>query len=1346
MAPSAILSASKALPGGARPTSASQAGQGPYIGRISPLVQQLANERGYAGVYGGFLPRPPRAFTEGAFGPFAPIMPVPVDAPEPGFERPQPRRFSYRTGYNLPVGEPGTEGYKIASFDTLKTISKSYSIARRCIQFRKQEICGLEWDITLTGHAEKAYQGDREAMRDFGERRALAMKFFRKPDPNYFSFRSWLSAMIEQVLSIDALSLYMCPKKGTGMRRGLLGSDLDGLWLIDGSTVRPLLALHGGMPMPPAPAYQQYEQGVPRADFTTVLNGLDLPELEGSAARPYRGDQLMYLPMVPMADSPYGFGPTEQAILPIMTGLTKQGFQLQYWTEGTVPAVYISPGDTTMTPNQVRELQDALNAVAGDQAFHWKVIVLPPGSKTFPQKPGEIVDQSDEWIANEVCMMYGVSPMDLGILPKVSTVASPFAAREMSQANRTTNDRVDTRPTLQFLAEIPNFILQVVCGQEDMEFAFEGMKDPQDEAAQTDTYVKQAQIGARSVDEFRDKIGLPPWGLPETSGPVVFTPMGPIPFSDATALATGAQQARTQGGGGPRAAAPLPGGSVPARQRQRGGAALTPAHAASEGFMPERQRGTTAQNAGPSHAQAATRAAGPGSVKGALAELEALTRHLRRGRLITSWEPRHLPAPALSMIAELMAKGAEPDQAAGMARTLILPPASYQWLEKRETPRQRQEALERQYARRIRAAFAAAAAEAARLAAQWAAGLLAVTAAVLASMITAILLRHLRPVLEALCRAAWHLAEQEAGGADEAALEAFLATWGRQAGEWVSRTGTQDIAAALRDLAGMKRKRIAAELLRILEAGDRAGRIAWTESTRAWNAALLAIWRLLGVTEKGWQTRGDDKVCKRCKINQDQGWIPVTALFASGDAAPGAHIRCRCRLITPPLPVTRAKRRGVNLDGEIIESAGPDGGNPAGGGGRTLYPHRADGTEIPGGVPGSSAGGEPPRWDATIPERRGAVAPDADDDAAWPDRARGFTEGAADGFPADEDEDSWPEGGHGTAQPGTSSPGGTGPRGRAPNATGKAAGAAARFLADAPKAKAGVVYRQMLENFPPEALTWVKDKSIRWAGPVDIPADLLDFANAKQWAAHHQQAKVDSFAAKIKAGGHVNPIIGVVKPGHNHVRIPDGRHRASAFRKLGLPVPAYVAFADHAGPHPSDRIYLQQKHSGDDPANKAAGGYDLSPRSGMISLDIPGGRIDPVPGGVTDFHVTVVYLGRDVDDEAFAAACDRARAAASSAPGPLTGMMSGTGSFPASDGSDGKIPVFIPARIPGAERLRAALEDLSASEHADWKPHVTLAYLDPGDPMPEPVPPAAVTFTHLSVHRGGDVARFPLGG
>lgn len=40
--------------------------------------------------------------------------------------------------------------------------------------------------------------------------------------------------------------------------------------------------------------------------------------------------------------------------------------------------LYISPGDPNLTPNQIRELQDSLNAQASE-----KVIVLPPGSKLW---------------------------------------------------------------------------------------------------------------------------------------------------------------------------------------------------------------------------------------------------------------------------------------------------------------------------------------------------------------------------------------------------------------------------------------------------------------------------------------------------------------------------------------------------------------------------------------------------------------------------------------------------------------------------------------------------------------------------------------------------------------------------------------------------------------------------------------------------------------------------------------------------------------------------------------------------------------------------------------------------
>jgi 2'-5' RNA ligase len=160
-----------------------------------------------------------------------------------------------------------------------------------------------------------------------------------------------------------------------------------------------------------------------------------------------------------------------------------------------------------------------------------------------------------------------------------------------------------------------------------------------------------------------------------------------------------------------------------------------------------------------------------------------------------------------------------------------------------------------------------------------------------------------------------------------------------------------------------------------------------------------------------------------------------------------------------------------------------------------------------------------------------------------------------------------------------------------------------------------------------------------------------------------------------------------------------------------------------------------------------ARGYELTARSGMISLDLPQGTVTPVPGGVSDHHVTVVYLGPDIDDKAFGEACARAKAAAAAIPGPLKGTVSGIGTFKPSGSSDGKVPAWARVALPGAERLRGSLEDLSASEHKDWKPHVTLAYVEPGEDLPAPVPATPVTFTHLSVHRGDDeVKRFPLGG
>lgn len=648
-------------------------------GRFSPLAMQLADQHGYANAYSGFLPRPPVDFTQGAFGPFSPILPVPVDEPESS-GRAEPRREEYRVGWNLPVGTPGSEGLKLASFSTLRTLADLYSVARACIQLRKSEIRGLEWDIMPTQEAAKANRGDKKWFKDFGERRAKARKFFKRPDPDYYSWNTFLDAFLEEVFVFDALSLYLRPKRGKGMGKGVLGSDLDSLNLINGPTIRPLYDMHGGYPAPPAPAYQQYLYGVPRSDFMKMLTEMDIEEsgLRSSQLGAFRGDQLLYIPMVPRRWTPYGFPPIERAMIPVMSGLQKQGWQLDYFREGTVPSVYMSPGDENMTPNQIRELQEALNAFAGDPAWHHKIIVLPPGTRVEPQRDTQLADQFDEIVMTQVCMAFDIMPMELGIAPKVSTSMSPGASNQMAKMAQSIGERKATKPTLMFIADIMNSILQTTCGQDDMQFVFEGLEAEEDQVLLTELLVNQIKYGLRSVDEARDELSLQPWGLPETSGPVYMAPTGPIPFGAATPIpgqpAPGTRPALpgvqpsmpvvAGGSGGGASSQPVPTPQhveTPAHAAAQGHAETSgkpnaPASASGQVVKPPRGAAPTSTNSRPKVDEA-------GLLKAATNELDALSRHVKKGRQVSSWVPRAIAPDALARISQHMAEGLEIDEA-----------------------------------------------------------------------------------------------------------------------------------------------------------------------------------------------------------------------------------------------------------------------------------------------------------------------------------------------------------------------------------------------------------------------------------------------------------------------------------------------------------------------------------------------------------------------------------------------------------------------------------------------------------------------------------------------------------
>ena len=332
-----------------------------------------------------------------------------------------------------------------------------------------------------------------------------------------------------------------------------------------------------------------------------------------------RGDQLLYLPYNPQRWTPYGFTPIEGAIVPVIAGLRKQQWQSNYFDEGTIPRAFISPGDAAMTPGQIQELQNALNAIAGDVAWHHKIIVLPPGSKVEPMVNTELADAFDEIVMTQVCMGFDVMPMELGIMPKVSTTQTAGAANQMAKASETINQRKSLKPLMLWLKTcIFDKILQDVCNQWDMEWRWEALAEGEDEEALISMLVTQINSGLMSIDEARVELGRQPWGLAMTSDPGVLLPAGFVPLGaiDPITGAPAAQQPAQPGEAGvAQPAQPAPGEPVPAPPAPPGAAPAKPAPTApapaSTPASPGHTSGTAANAAASKPGSGATPPRGP---------------------------------------------------------------------------------------------------------------------------------------------------------------------------------------------------------------------------------------------------------------------------------------------------------------------------------------------------------------------------------------------------------------------------------------------------------------------------------------------------------------------------------------------------------------------------------------------------------------------------------------------------------------------------------------------------------------------------------------------------------------
>ena len=1147
----------------------------------SPLVasySEWTSGRSYGSQ--GALPRDPATFLSGMFGPLAPIRPVPVDTPEPGEERPEPRRWQYNVGWNMPLGMPGTEGVgKLANFQTLRTIADLYSVARACIELRKSELRGIGWDITLTKNAAKALRGDRGGMKDFAARKAAAVRFFSRPDPMYSDFSSWFDALLEEVFVTDALAIYSQP--ALSKKKGLLGSSIAALDLLDGTLIRPLVDIRGGRPVPPNPAFQQFLYGVPRVDLMTLLLGEDNPDEQKIAAE-YRADQLMYLPFSQRTWTPYGQAPIERAIIPVMTGLNKQQYQLNFFQEGSIPGLFVSPGDPNMTPTQIRELQDALNALAGDQAWKHKIIVLPGGSKVDPQKPVSLADQFDEIVMVQVCMAFNVMPMELGITPRVSTTQTMGAGNQMAKQCYTGDMEILTRRGwLPFRA--------VSTGDKGDEFATRNPKTQAFEWQHATAYHESDYDGelieftsthGRQAKDEGLHLRVTPNHRMVTVEPVSKTK--PVEYREYIREAGGIGAQRisvpltsTWEGHGPQ--------SVLFGQYEWTAsdfAAFLGAYIA-EGHL-RRQRGNY-KRAG----RWVQRPEGQISKQICISQRETSKGYEPYRKLLTRMlghVPCHNHGTFIFACAELWDYLNE----LGHAHEKHIPVEVKDWSAPvlrslldfyllgdghLENGHWRSATVSRQLADDL----------------QEIAQKLGMSATITPRQPRDVMIRG-RLIAAENCRDVYFvrfnksLTRRMTISRTHYTGKIYCVTvpngviYVRSNGSpvWCGNSqDTQERKGTVPLLKWMK----CAIFDTILQGVCGQDDLEWTWEGLEENEDAEMLTNLL-VQQVSTGMRSIDEA--RAELGLDPWNLPATSDPGWSTVATG-FVPFTAQLTPPPMPGQQPQQQQQPqprqqarpdtpppLPGQRPQSALTAPRNPTGAANDAGTPAHAGAqasTAARGGKPsGRKAreldllrsylrkGGDPGGWQAR--DLPGVVMA-----AIGEDLAKGLT--------VDE---------------------------VIATARGVLVKDAAD-LTDPNPVEAEHVINQMRKNYPDKALGWMQ--AARWIGPVQIPVNRIDFDDIHKWAASHQQARVRVFARQIETGeAHTQPIVAVQEPGDDKIKVIDGHHRTLAYKQLGRPVKAYVGFVDTDG-GPWDQTHAFQFHQGADPANKTGGGGGPKPGAGQ---------------------------------------------------------------------------------------------------------------------------------------------------
>lgn len=840
----------------------------------------------------------PRTDPQVAFGPGVPLFPSAIDPVRPDTGRTEPRFNEYPVSANL----PGVTD-RLVPWKVLRDAAGVGGLPRRCIEIRKAEVATLDWDIVISQNAVETAQrenpdrarADIEAdLRDrLGAEVSRCVAFWSKPDRGQgWTFGDWVSAVLEEHLVLDAVAIYP---------RYTRGGDLYSLEVVDGTTIKVLRDYRGGRPLPPQPAYQQMLWGFPRGEYVADA------DRDGQIANAWPADRLIYRRRNVRTFTPYGYSAVEQALADIDLWYRRRQWMGAEYTEGTVPQGLLeTPIESMWTATQLKEYERDLNATySGQTEERHRLRMLPPGLKlaTNEDVAERYKPEYDLFLIKLVVAHFDTVVTELGF-----SEAKGLGSSGWHEGQTDVAERRGRGPTLRWLqAVLSDVSYNYLEMPPELEFKFLGLES-EDEAA-ADQVAQNRIVNARmTLNEDRDRQGLPRYPFPEADMPVMMTPRGLVFMDGASKVEQpgvmlgppdGTQPGQEAPGGAEKPGEPAPAQSAGGKQPtgEDGGTAVKAELAA---YTRWRKKNPNPRR--PFQFQLVTKADAPdladnpdailaeaGGVDPKAVEHPTSSRYWpgwgRDLETVAVWAPRIRRAMREAIDTRALAerwlavrKADEPDTSAarlaGSATDAALTAAAAQetvvWLHSHGVDLN-------QAVRFVRDL--------------WTEGYAIGHQAAL-EMLTGV----------AVDWSTWTPGDPQAARLvldEDAGLEAML----------------NEADVAIRSIAGNRLSQLARVLAGALERGDSpatlaralrgvlddpqwADMVATTELARGISWSTRETYIRNGIQMMTWLSAEDPRVCVECSDNEDAGPTPVNDIFPSGASIPPQHPDCRC-CVTP---------------------------------------------------------------------------------------------------------------------------------------------------------------------------------------------------------------------------------------------------------------------------------------------------------------------------------------------------------------------------------------------------------------------------------------------------------------